>query len=132
MPAGFTVDSTAMVPLMGGHAWDFADQPNFTAANPWVEPMWIMGPYDGGIVDYEPMFPLSFVTGDVDQLYEENLEYVGQTISELPNMYSVAYDGTSKEITITFKGTPVGDCKDMRSKSAKKGKKSKGKKSGGR
>jgi hypothetical protein len=144
MPAGYTVDRDAMVPLMGGHAWDLADQPNFTAANPWVEPMWIMGPYDGGIVDYEPMFPLSYVTGNVTHNYEKNLEYVGQTISELPNMFSVAYDGNSKEITINFRGTPVGDCKDMSSKSAKssksawsfkssksskKGKKSKGKKS---
>lgn len=44
-------------------------------------------------------------------------------------MYSVAYDGASKEITITLKGTPVGGCKDMSSKSAKKVKKSKVKKS---
>lgn len=65
MPAGFTVDSTAMIPLMGGHAWNFADQPS--DSNSWAEPVWVMGPYDGDIVDYEPMFPLSFVTGDDDQ-----------------------------------------------------------------
>jgi len=54
MPAGFEIGMGDMVPLMGGHAWNVANQPS--ASNPWVAPVWIMGPYDGSIVSFELHF----------------------------------------------------------------------------
>merc|ERR1711982_221821 len=65
MPAGFVVGIADNVPLMGGHAWDLNKQP--PSSFEWVEPIWLMGPYDGSIVDYEPMIPLSFVVGENDK-----------------------------------------------------------------
>jgi len=51
MPAGFVIGLEDMIPLMGGHAWNESNQPS--ASNPWVAPMWMMGPYDGSIVSFE-------------------------------------------------------------------------------
>ena len=100
MPENFVVGEGDMVPLMGGHGWDVSNQPN---AN-WVEPVWLMGPYDGTIVHYETMFPLTFVTGDTSNSYEESLTYVGQTIKELPTSYKLDYDASSKYATLTLHG----------------------------
>jgi len=103
MPDNFVVGIGDFIPLMGGHAWDVATQPDLSIA-PWVDPVWIMGPYDGTIVDYEPMVPLSFVSGQEDKYYEESLTYVGQTINELPGMYSVSYDAASGYATVKLEG----------------------------
>ena len=102
MPDGFAVGLGDFIPLMGGHAWDMANQPN--ASNPWVDPIWVMGPYDGTIVDYEPMFPLSFLSGPEDKHYEEQLTYVGQTINELPSKYSLSYEASSGYVTVRIEG----------------------------
>lgn len=103
MPDGFEVAVFDSVPLMGGHAWHAMNQP--PGDNSWSEPVWVMGPYDGQIVDYEPMFPLSYVSGDTSTYWEENLTYKGQTIPELPNRYSVGYDADTKVITVSLSGT---------------------------
>jgi len=55
------------------------------------------------------MVPLSFVSGDTDTFYEEQLTYKGQTLKELPSMYSVEYDAETKFTTLTFKGASL-DC----------------------
>jgi len=54
MPAGFEIGMGDMVPLMGGHAWNFANQP--TSASAWEDPVWVMGPYDGSIVSFGLLF----------------------------------------------------------------------------
>mmetsp|Transcript_2103 Transcript_2103/g.3094 ORF Transcript_2103/g.3094 Transcript_2103/m.3094 type:complete len:340 (-) Transcript_2103:195-1214(-) len=108
MPDGFHVGIGDFVPLMGGHAWDMENQPNAAAGKPWVDPVWVMGPYDGTIVDYEPMIPLSFMTGTGDKYYEESLTYVGQSINALPTKFSASYDGTSGYLTVTMEGQSDG------------------------
>lgn len=102
MPDGFKLGLSSGVPYMGGHAWNFETEP--ASPQDWKDPIWIMGPYDGGMGDYEPMFPLSFVTGDQDNFYEESLSYVGQTIEELPTYYSVEYKPRNGYTSVTFKG----------------------------
>lgn len=122
MPSGFEYQAGDSVPLMGGHAWDSSQQPS--GENPWINPIWIMGPYDGTIVDYEPMIPLSFIQGNIDNVYEENLSYAGQTINNLPNKYTVAYNATSAFFTVTFTGkSDVCNHSAKSQKKAKKGKK---------
>jgi hypothetical protein len=79
MPPNYEFDAFAAIPLMGSHAWNFVTQPNIAEGRLWTEPMWIMGPYDGLIVDYEPMFPISFVQGETNNAYSEALTYVGQS-----------------------------------------------------
>jgi len=116
MPPNFEVSVGDFIPLMGGHAWDLSAQPSLT--NPWVDPIWIMGPYDATVVDYEPMIPLSFVSGDIDKFYEEDLTYVGQTIQTLPDYYNVAYSADTKLVTLTLKGST--DCKNAKSMKSNK------------
>ena len=125
MPDNFAVGLGDFVPLMGGHAWDKANEPNLST-NPWVDPIWIMGPYDGTIVDYEPMVPLSFMSGPEDKYYEDNLNYVGQSISELPSKYSISFDATSGFLTVGLEGKSA-ICR--RSSKSKKGKEAKSTKS---
>jgi hypothetical protein len=115
MPDNFVVGD--MVPLMGGHGWDVSNQPN--ATDPWVEPVWVMGPYAGTIVDYEPMFPHTFVTGDTSNSYEESLTYVGQTIKELPTSYKLDYDASSKYATLTLHGRSAVCKKDTKAPKGK-------------
>lgn len=122
MPAGFEIGMGDMIPLMGGHAWNFTNQPS--NASEWEDPVWVMGPYDGSIVYYEPMVPYSFVSGDTEKTYEEDLTYEGQTVKELPTMYTVVYDATSQFTTITLKGASL-DCNGASSKKTKKQKSSK-------
>ena len=106
MPADFVVGMDAFVPLMGGHAWNpLHEPPSFLE---WVDPVWIMGPYDGGIVDYEPMIPLAFMSGEDDKVFAESFLYEGQTISDLPSSYTAEYNATTKEVTISLIG--VGTC----------------------
>jgi len=49
MPNGFKFGMGDMVPLMGGHAWNFDNQPN-ADTKPWEEPVNLMGNYDGEMV----------------------------------------------------------------------------------
>lgn len=107
MPADYVVGVGDFVPLMGGHAWNPAHEP--PSFLEWVDPVWIMGSYDGGIIDYEPMIPFAFMTGEDDKVFSESLSYEGQTISDLPSSYTVAYNATTKEVSITLTG--VGTCK---------------------
>jgi len=103
MPADFVVGLGEMVPLMGGHAWNPSDEP--PSFLEWDTPVWVMGPYDGGIVDYEPMIPLAFITGDTDHEHSESLVYEGQTFDELPSSYSVKYDATTSMTTVVLVGS---------------------------
>ena len=108
MPAGYVVGIADMIPLMGGHAWDLNQVP--PSSQEWVDPIWVMGPYNGGIIDYEPMIPLSFFSG-VDNEFSEELSYEDQTIDTLPSSYTVTYDSTSKTISLTLTGTSAsGTC----------------------
>jgi len=102
MPSSFHVGAGDMVPLMGGHAWDEANQPS--PEKPFVDPVWVMGTYDKDIAFYEPMLPLSFITGNDDSFFEDSLTYADQTINSLPSYYSVDYDASTKMSTLTFKG----------------------------
>jgi hypothetical protein len=106
MPADFAVAMDAFVPTMGGHGWNPEHEP--PSFLEWVNPVWIMGPYDGGIIDYEPMIPFAFMSGDEDKEFMESLSYEGQTIMELPSSYKVEYNATTKEVCITLTG--LGSC----------------------
>jgi len=123
MPDGFEYDAVGNVPLMGGHSWNFNQQPS--TRNPWVDPIWIMGTYDGKIVDYEPMIPLSFIVGGDDTSYEETLTYMGQTIKELPTNYKVDYNSESGFVTLRFEGNSNICDKGVKTKKSNKSKKSK-------
>lgn len=116
MPSGFSNKISDAVPIMGGHAWNSDQEP--PSSNEWVDPIWIMGPYDGGIVDYEPMIPLAFVVGDTDHEHSESLIYEGQTIYELPSSYSVEYDATTGMTTVTLIGSSADSCTDTDSGSS--------------
>ena len=106
MPADYVVGVGDFVPLMGGHAWNpVHEPPSFLE---WNDPIWIMGSYDGGIIDYEPMIPFAFMSGDADKEFMEALSYEGQTITELPSSYKVEYNATTKEVCITMSG--LGSC----------------------
>eukprot|EP00533_Pseudo-nitzschia_delicatissima_P008737 CAMPEP_0116095088 /NCGR_PEP_ID=MMETSP0327-20121206/9477_1 /TAXON_ID=44447 /ORGANISM="Pseudo-nitzschia delicatissima, Strain B596" /LENGTH=369 /DNA_ID=CAMNT_0003586733 /DNA_START=343 /DNA_END=1452 /DNA_ORIENTATION=- len=110
MPADFQVGMADMIPLMGGHTWNPNQLP--PSSLEWAKPIWIMGPYDGGLIDYEPMIPFSFMTGE-DKEFTEALDYVGQTIDELPTSYTVKYDATSGVTTVVLKGSAVdGSCEN--------------------
>jgi len=103
MPPGFIYGPEHNIPLMGGHAWNHNQEP--ASGLEWVDPIWLMSPYAGTIINYEPMIPLNFVTGDSDKEFIENLSYEGQTIGALPSMYSVKYDSKTEFTTLTLKGT---------------------------
>ena len=127
MPADFVVGMDAMVPLMGGHAWNPSHEP--LSSLKWDTPVWVMGPYDGGIVDYEPMIPLAFVIGDTDHEHSESLVYEGQTFDELPSSYSVNYDATTSVTTVVLVGSSADKkCKATKAPKNKKCKESKNKK----
>jgi hypothetical protein len=122
MPADFVVGMDAMVPLMGGHAWNPSHEP--LSSLEWDTPVWVMGPYDGGIVDYEPMIPLAFVIGDTNHEHSESLAYEGQTIDDLPSSYSVNYDTTTSMTTVVLVGSSA-DKKCKANNNAPKNKKCK-------
>jgi len=104
LPEEFVVGMTAMVPHMGGHARNELLDP--TSALEWFKPSWVMAPFNGTIVNYETMIPMSFFSGNIDNLHTEDLSYVAQTIVDLPSSYSVAYSGaSSKVINFTLTGT---------------------------
>eukprot|EP00979_Chaetoceros_neogracilis_P007873 scaffold1698_cov279-Chaetoceros_neogracile.AAC.32 len=127
MPADFVVGMSDMIPLMGGHAWNPSHEPD--SVETWDTPVWLMGPYDGGIVDFEPMIPLKFIIGDTDHEYSESLVYEGQTVDELPSSYSVNYDATTSKTTLVLVGSSADKkCKAPKAAKKKKCKKSKNKK----
>lgn len=110
MPAGFVVGIADMVPLMGGHAWDPNSEPPSNLE--WVDPVWIMGPYAGTIVDYEPMIPFQFMNGESKE-WKKDLVYEGQTIEELPSSYCVEYDSETGYTTLTLSGpAPASYCEE--------------------
>jgi len=119
MPADFVVGMDHNIPLMGGHAWNPSHEPESFLK--WDTPVWIMGPYGGNIIDYEPMIPLVFVIGDTDHEYSESLVYEGQTFDELPSSYSVNYDATTSMTTLVL----VGSSADKNCKAPKAAKKPK-------
>jgi hypothetical protein len=102
LPDKFEPDFASAVPKQGLHAYD---PEAVTDQDDWVAPTLVMGTYDGGIIFWEPMSPLSFHTGDTNNSYSEDVSYVGQTIKELPESYSVAYDASSGVTTFTLVGT---------------------------
>mmetsp|Transcript_3416 Transcript_3416/g.4627 ORF Transcript_3416/g.4627 Transcript_3416/m.4627 type:complete len:334 (+) Transcript_3416:126-1127(+) len=128
MPAGFEIDPLSMIPLMGAHGWDFSNQPSPT--NPWVEPVYMMGSYNGDIVFFETMIPHAFMSGDTDSQYEEEFTYVGQTIDALPSKKSVTYDSSTGKTTIVFEGKsnvcPKAKAKSKKSKAKSKNPKNHG------
>lgn len=123
MPSGFEVPLGDMVPLMGAHAWDISTQPG--PNNTWVEPVWLMGTYDGPIIFYEPMIPLDFVVGTEDKFYEQSLSYEGLTMDALPTKVTASYDAESGFVTFSSEGKSASCDKAPTNKSSKKQKKSK-------
>ncbi len=111
MPADFKVQMDTMIPLMGGHAWDQNKNPPNNLE--WVDPIWIMGPYDGGLIAYEPMIPMAFFSGP-DREFSEAFSYEGKTIDTLPSSYTVNYDSSTKKISLTFIGISAAGTCDMK------------------
>jgi len=103
MPEGYRSGITDKIPLMGGHAWNLQQEP--PSSMEWVEPIWVMGPYNGDIVDYEPMIPFAFINGESDKAFTELLTYEEQTLADLPSMYSIEYQAATGIITMTLKGS---------------------------
>ena len=104
-PEGFVVEMTSMIPNMGSHALNPLHFPS--SAYEWFDPVWIMSPYNKTIVTYESMIPMLFFSGNSDTQFHEKLDYVEQTIVDLPSSHSVFYSGSSsnKQITIALAGT---------------------------
>lgn len=102
MPDGFICDKTAAVPNQGLHCWDYANQPVSVAE--WEEPVLIMGNYDAKIAFFEPMVPVSFLTGETNNTFAEDVSYKGQTIETLPFEYSVEYNAGDGRASVTLKG----------------------------
>ena len=101
-PASFVNFETDAVIHMGGHAYDPAKQP--ASAAEWIEPVIVMGAYNGSNIFYEPMPPLSFVSGDVDHFWEEDIVYANQKTENLATYSSVEYNATTGYTTMSFKG----------------------------
>ena len=116
MPANFTCSWPDALPNMGLHCFDFDAVTN---QDDWTEPTLIMGSYDGDIAFYEPMVPLSFMTGDVDKEYSQTgIEYMGHTKYSLPRDYSVSYSAETFRTTISFTG-PALQCNKGKQKKGK-------------
>jgi len=105
MPEGFLVGPDENIPLMGGHGLNPDQQP--ASVLDWTTPVWIMGPYDGGILNYESMVPMAFMSGTQDREYTEDLVYEGQVLRELPSVYRVEYNGITGVVTVTLKGASL-------------------------
>lgn len=101
MPEKFTCDLETALPVSGIHCWDFSKNP---APSSWADPVLVMGSYDATVAFFEPMVPLSFVTGHTDHYYSEQVDYQGQTIKTLPSEYSINYEANTGRATITLKG----------------------------
>lgn len=60
MPELFTVDLGSAVPHSGIHVYDINGAVDVVD---WTDPVLIIGSYDSQVVNWEPMFPYSFVSG---------------------------------------------------------------------
>mmetsp|Transcript_21359 Transcript_21359/g.43106 ORF Transcript_21359/g.43106 Transcript_21359/m.43106 type:complete len:323 (-) Transcript_21359:135-1103(-) len=127
-PATHTYDLDSAVPGEGLHAWDHAEA---APVGDWINPLLITGLYGGGNNFWEPMFPYEFVSGDVENFYDESPEYVSQTIISLPSYWSMHYNPTSGVTTLIMKGTAE-NCAAKSSKTSKRKKAKKIKKYGKR
>eukprot|EP00568_Trieres_chinensis_P014653 CAMPEP_0183318872 /NCGR_PEP_ID=MMETSP0160_2-20130417/61923_1 /TAXON_ID=2839 ORGANISM="Odontella Sinensis, Strain Grunow 1884" /NCGR_SAMPLE_ID=MMETSP0160_2 /ASSEMBLY_ACC=CAM_ASM_000250 /LENGTH=306 /DNA_ID=CAMNT_0025485229 /DNA_START=9 /DNA_END=929 /DNA_ORIENTATION=- len=109
------------IPGMGLHCWNWDASPE---AQDWVDPIFIMGSYDSKIAFWEPMVPLSFITGAEANKYEEILEYHSQTIESLPYNFTIQYDPYTKGTSLIMFGKS-NVCKKGKggSKASKSGKK---------
>lgn len=58
----------------------------------------------GGIQFWEPMFPVEFVTGDSEKMYESYETYVSQTIVSLPSYWSMTYNPETGVTTLVIEG----------------------------
>lgn len=105
MPQGFDVPLSDMVPLMGARSWDSNQEP--VSSLDWNYPIWIMGSYNGTVSNFEPTIPFTFMSGTEDRLFEEQLDYEGQTLEDLPSRYRVEWSGETSVVTITLKGTSL-------------------------
>ena len=111
MPEDYVVAIDQMIPLMSGHAWDPKNEP--TSSLEWEKPVFALGPYAGGLVNYAPVIPLSFMVGDVNHEHSEILSYVDQTIDELPSSFTGKYDAKTKMVTFTLTGSSApGSCEE--------------------
>jgi len=110
MPEGFVVGPDHAVVMMGGHAWNPDQEPPSSAE--WVDPVWIMGTYDAQIAYYEPMIPLVFMSGDSNNVFQEEITYQAQTMKELPSTVKVKYNGTTGVTNVILKGSKMIDCED--------------------
>lgn len=102
MPPNYSVLKDDAVIHMGLHALDISKMPNVTGT--WEDPVLVICTHDSNIVAFEPMWPYSYVTGDQDRSFEDNLTYVEQSIDTLPYYYRVEYKADTKRTHVTVKG----------------------------
>jgi hypothetical protein len=103
MPEGYEFKEFDAVQHMGMHAFHPDDVPA-TAAE-WLTPTYVICSYDQQINAVEPMLPLQFFRGDVDQFYERNdIEYVEQSFAYLPTYFSAKFNAETKLVTVALKG----------------------------
>lgn len=98
---GSTPSYDHAVPGEGLHAWDHT---LVEKVEDWHDPILILGSYDGQLKFWEPMFPYEFAAGDENTSYEEDVEYVGQTIASLPSYWKMEYKASTGVTTLTMKG----------------------------
>lgn len=101
MPEGYTLGPADGVINMGMHSFDQSTQP--ASPGDWMDPSLIFVSY-GKVVCFEPMMPFSYVAGDVDQSFSQDIVYVEQTIPTLPSNYDIQYDAATGLTTLTFQG----------------------------
>jgi hypothetical protein len=103
MPAGYEYVAMDAVQHMGMHAFLPGDVP--ATAEEWLTPTYVLCSYGGQINAIEPMLPLHFFSGDVDQFWEEkDIEYVEKTSAYLPTYLSAEFNSETKVVTAVFKG----------------------------
>eukprot|EP00980_Cylindrotheca_fusiformis_P023181 scaffold10199_cov146-Cylindrotheca_fusiformis.AAC.38 len=71
-----------------------------------------MSTYDGDFASWRAILPYKFVSGSTsDKSFSESVSYQYQTLPQLPNLWSVTYNATSKEIEVILqgRGTLCGD-----------------------
>jgi len=63
-----------------------------------------MSAYDGDTVSFRVVVPYKLVTGDKGGTYQGTTEYEYQNMIQLPSKWSVAYDASTGQISVTVKG----------------------------
>ena len=109
VPPEFEFFITDAVIFMGLHGHVKSKEPASPAE--WIDPMFVMVQHDANIICVEPMIPLHFVMGDVDQYYEEDLVYIDQDVDTLPYYYSTTFTAATGTTSFVFKGESA-TCKD--------------------